>query len=105
MNPDKKTRCETCGERTTQREQKMKAALEARLNRIEGQIRGIRGMIEKDAYCDDILHQVSAAQSALNSVSKIILENHIRSCLVEKIRNNDGDIIDELLVTVGKLLR
>jgi DNA-binding FrmR family transcriptional regulator len=97
-------RCEACGLRTTSREQKLKSDLLTRLNRVEGQIRGIKGMIEKDTYCDDVLHQVSAVRAALDSVSKLILENHIRGCLVEKIRRGEDEIVDELLVTIGKLL-
>ena len=93
-----------CCNRMTEREQKLRSALAARLNRIEGQVRGIKGMIEKDAYCDDVIAQVSAAQAALDSVSKLILENHIRCCLVNKIRNGDDEIVDELLITIGKLL-
>ena len=91
-------------EKTTLREQKLKSGLIARLNRVEGQIRGIRGMIEKDAYCDDVLTQVSAAQAALSSISKLILENHIKGCLVKKIRNGEDEIVDELLTTIGKLI-
>ena len=96
--------CAECAERITIREQKLKTDLINRLNRIEGQIRGIKGMVEKDVYCDDILHQVTAAQAALNSVSKLILENHIRGCLVKKIRSGQDEIIDELLITIGKML-
>ncbi len=92
------------GDRTTAREQKLKTNLTTRLNRVEGQIRGIKGMVEKDIYCDDVLNQISAAQSALNSISKLVLENHIKGCLVKKIRNGNDEIVDELLVTIGKLL-
>lgn len=92
------------GERTTARQAKLKANLIARLNRVEGQVRGIKGMIEKDAYCDDVLNQMAAAQAALDSVSKLVLESHIRGCLVEKIRSGDDEIVDELLTTIGKLL-
>jgi DNA-binding FrmR family transcriptional regulator len=95
-----------CGRdnRSTLREDKLKRALITRLNRIEGQVRGIRGMIERDCYCDDVLHQIAAASSALNSVSKLVLENHIRGCLVEKIQAGDDQIIDELITTIGKIL-
>ena len=93
-----------CCNRMTEREQKLQASLTTRLNRVEGQIRGIRGMIEKDAYCDDVITQVAAAQAALDSISKLILENHIRCCLVNKIRNGEDEIVDELIVTIGKLL-
>lgn len=93
-----------CCERITEREQKLQASLITRLNRIEGQVRGVKGMIERNAYCDDVIAQVSAAQAALDSVSKMILENHIRCCLVNKIRNGEDEIVDELIVTIGKLL-
>lgn len=94
---------ETC-ERSTQREHKLKSSLISRLNRIEGQVRGIKGMVERDAYCDDILNQVAAAQAALDSVAKLILENHLRGCVVRKIKNGEDDIVDELLKTITTLL-
>lgn len=93
-----------CCEKTTERTAKLKTDLIKRLNRIEGQVRGIKGMVERDTYCDDMLHQISAVQSALNSVSKLVFENHIRGCLVEKIKSGDDEIIDELLLTIGKML-
>lgn len=92
-------------DRTTERGEKLKAALISRLNRVEGQVRGIKGMLEKDAYCDDVLNQISAAQAALDAVSKLVLENHMRGCVIEKIKSGDDKIIDELLSTIGKLLR
>ncbi len=104
MDNKEKSQTDNYEERKTIRDKKLKAGLITRLNRIEGQIRGVKGMIEKDAYCDDILNQISAARAALNSVSKLILENHMRSCLVKKIRNGEDDIIDELLITIGKML-
>lgn len=91
-------------ERKTIREDNFKTGLIKRLNRVEGQIRGIKGMVEKDAYCDDVLNQVAAAQAALNSVSKLILESHIKGCLVKKIKNGEDEIVDELITTIGKLL-
>ncbi|HML36880.1 MAG TPA: metal-sensitive transcriptional regulator [Bacillota bacterium] len=89
---------------TTIREPQLKDSLITRLNRIEGQVRGIKGMVERDVYCNDVLNQISAAQAALDSVSKLVLENHIRCCLVKKIQAGDDKIIDELLVTIGKML-
>ena len=83
----------------------MKSSLLTRLNRVEGQIRGIKGIIEKDIYCDDVLNQIAAAQAAMDSVSKLVLENHIRGCLVKKIKAGDEEIVDELLITIGKLLK
>ena len=76
-----------------------------RLNRIEGQVRGVRGMVEKECYCTDILTQVSAIQSALNAFSRELLANHIRTCVVDGIRSDDSDIVDELVHTVEKLMK
>ena len=76
-----------------------------RLNRIEGQIRGIKNMVEKDAYCTDILVQVAAANAALNSFSKVLLANHMRTCVVDDIRAGKDGTIDELVATIQKLMR
>ena len=76
-----------------------------RLNRIEGQIRGIKGMVEKDAYCIDILTQVSAANCALNSFTKVLLANHIKSCVAEDIREGNDEKLDELVKTLQKLMK
>lgn len=76
-----------------------------RLNRMEGQIRGIRGMVEKDAYCTDILIQVSAVSSALNSFNKVLLANHIRTCVAQDIREGKEDTIDELVTVLQKLMK
>lgn len=94
-----------CSERTKERSEKEYKDLIHRLNRIEGQIRGIKGMIEKDAYCTDILMQVAAANSALNSFAKVLLENHIRTCVSENIRQGKDDTIDELMATIQKLMK
>ena len=87
------------------REDEERAALIRRLNRIEGQIRGIRGMVEKEAYCTDILQQVSAAQSALNAFSRELLGSHIRSCVVNDLRQGKDETVDELLDTLGKMMK
>jgi len=92
-----------CDERSTARTIKLKADLSARLNRAEGQVRGIKSMIEKDTYCDEVLNQIAAAQSALEAVSKLLLKNHIQGCVIEKIKNGDAEIVDELLVTISKM--
>lgn len=92
-------------ERATARSDKIKSNLVSRLNRVEGQIRGIRGMVEKDVYCDDILNQIAAVQSALNAVGKILLEGHMRSCVMERIQQGDHEVIDELLKTMNKLMK
>jgi len=97
---------ECCGEdRKTEREEDFKKTLVSRLNRAEGQIRGIRGMVEKDAYCDDILAQITAARSALDAIGKLLLESHIRGCLVDRIRAGEDTIVDELMVTIGRMLK
>ena len=91
--------------RKTHHSPETKRNLTVRLNRIEGQIRGINGMIERDAYCDDIITQISATQAALNSVANILLEGHLKSCVRNKMLAGDEDILDELLVTVQKLTK
>ena len=92
--------------------QKTKARTEAeykdlcnRLNRIEGQIRGIRGMVERNAYCTDILTQVAAASAALNGFSKALLTNHIKTCVAQDIRDGKDETVDELVATLQKLMK
>jgi CsoR family transcriptional regulator, copper-sensing transcriptional repressor len=84
---------------------KTKTNLTNRLNRIEGQIRGIKGLIERDTYCDDVLNQIASVQSALNGVGKLLLEEHMKSCVVEKIQEGDLGVINELLTTINKLMK
>ncbi|WP_260986681.1 metal-sensitive transcriptional regulator [Paenibacillus xylanexedens] len=91
--------------RKSHHSQEMKSNLVSRLNRVEGQIRGIKGLIEKDTYCDDVLTQIAAAQSALNSVGKLLLEGHMKSCIVERIQAGEHEVVDELLVTMRKLMK
>ena len=76
-----------------------------RLNRIEGQIRGIKRMVENDAYCPDILVQAAAANAALNAFNKELLSNHIRTCVANDIREGKDETIDELMDTLQKLMR
>ena len=76
-----------------------------RLNRIEGQIRGIRGMVEKNVYCTDILMQVAAASAALNAFTRELLGSHIRTCVAEDIRSGKDETIDELVQTLQKLMK
>lgn len=92
-------------ERESHHSEKVKKTLITRLNRIEGQIRGIKGLVEKDTYCDDVITQISAVQSALNSFSKVLLETHLKSCVTERIRAGDFEIVDELLVTIQRLMK
>ena len=83
----------------------VKKNLTTRLNRIEGQIRGIKGMIDKDVYCDDVITQLSATQSALNSVASILLKGHLKGCVVDRLAEGDDEVLDELLVTIQKLMK
>ncbi len=76
-----------------------------RLNRIEGQIRGIRGMVEKNVYCTDVLIQVAAANAALNAFTRELLGNHIRTCVAQDIRDGKDETIDELVLTLQKLMK
>ena len=94
-----------CCHKTKERTEKEYKSLVHRLNRIEGQIRGIKNMVEKDAYCTDILVQVAAATAALNSFSKELLSSHIRTCVADDIRNGKDETIDELVDTIQKLMR
>ncbi|MED3661256.1 metal-sensitive transcriptional regulator [Ureibacillus sp. FSL K6-8385] len=96
---------ESCSHRKSHHPEQVKKDLITRLNRIEGQIRGIKGMIERDVYCDDVITQIAATQSALNSVAKILLEGHIKGCVVSRLAEGDQEILDELIVTIQKLMR
>lgn len=75
------------------------------MNRIEGQIRGINRMIQEDVYCDNILNQIAAVQSALVSAGEVLLDAHIKSCIVEQIQDGKLEAIDELMQTIKKLIR
>ncbi|MDD7402532.1 MAG: metal-sensing transcriptional repressor [Butyribacter sp.] len=94
-----------CCQKTKERSQEEYKDLIHRLNRIEGQIRGIKGMIEKNAYCTDILTQVAAANAALNSFSKVLLGNHIRTCVVQDIKEGKEETIEDLVDTIQKLMK
>ena len=96
---------ECCCHKTKTRTNKEVKDLITRLNRIEGQIRGIKGMVERDAYCTDILTQVSAANAALNSFTKTLLANHIKTCVAQDIRAGKDETIDELVTTLQRLMR
>lgn len=97
--------CCCCSGRTKERSDEDVKKLIHRLNRIEGQIRGIRGMLEKNAYCIDILGQVSAANAALNAFGKELLAEHIRTCVAQDIREGRDETIEELVNTLQKLMK
>ena len=101
MAEDKKCCCKKKKERTDSE----KKLLLNRLKRIECQIRGIYGMVEDDAYCIDILNQSLAANAALTAFDKALLSNHIKTCVVEDIKNGDDEVVDELVMTLQKFMK
>lgn len=94
-----------CCHKTKERSQEEYTRLIHRLNRIEGQIRGIRGMVERSAYCPDILVQSAAVTAAINAFNKELLANHIRTCVARDIREGKDETIDELVATLQKLMK
>ena len=94
-----------CCHKTKERSEKEYKDLLNRLSRIEGQVRGIKGMVEKDAYCTDVLIQVSAVTSALNSFNKVLLANHVKTCVADNIRQGNDEVIDELVTLLQKLMK
>ncbi len=100
---DEKKCC--CTQRKKERTPDEYTRLINRLNRIEGQIRGIRGMVESGAYCPDILVQSAAASAAINAFNKELLASHIRTCVADDIRAGNDEVIDELVCTLQKLMK
>ncbi|MFA1822180.1 metal-sensitive transcriptional regulator [Virgibacillus oceani] len=76
-----------------------------RMNRIEGQVNGVKRMIGRNVYCDDILNQMASVQSALHSVSRLLLESHINTCVIEKLEKRDPEIVSEFMTTISKILK
>ena len=95
--------CDCC--RIRQRGEDELKRLTNRLSRIEGQVRGLREMLQKDAYCTDILTQVSAVNAALNSFSRELLSEHIHTCVADGLRSGDDSVVDELMNTLQKLMK
>ena len=102
---EKKKECSRCQHRMKDRSEKERKNMINRLNRIEGQVRGIKKMVENNAYCPEILIQVSAVNAALNSFNKVLLAEHIRTCVAEDIRGGDEAAIDELVLVLQKLMK
>ena len=96
---------ECCCHKTKNRSEEEYKSLINRLNRIEGQVRGIRGMVERGAYCTDILVQSAAVTAAVNAFNRELLANHIRTCVADDIRSGKDEVIDELLATLQKLMK
>ena len=95
--------CRHCEPRTAHHGDKLKKDITSRLNRIEGQIRGVRSMIEENVYCDDVLNQITSIQAALGGVGMLLLENHIKSCVAEQLAEGKSEVIDELMATIRKM--
>jgi DNA-binding FrmR family transcriptional regulator len=98
------TNCECC-KKTKERSEKEYKSLINRLNRIEGQVRGIRKMVENNAYCTDVLVQSSAVNAAVNAFNKELLSNHIKTCVADNIREGNDEVIDELVEVIKKLMK
>ena len=94
-----------CCHKTKERSEKEYKDLVNRLSRIEGQVRGVKAMLERDAYCTDIITQVAAINAALNSFNKVLLANHIKTCVTKDIKDGKEETVDELLATLQKLMK
>ncbi len=92
-------------EKHTERNPELKKSMIHRLNRIEGQVRGVKNMLENDAYCIDIINQTAAIRSALNSFASLLLDNHIQSCVSRGIGSGDAEVLDELSETIKKMIK
>lgn len=94
-----------CGEKHTLRTDEQKKALQNRLKRIEGQVRGLQTMIENDSYCNDILTQSAAVAAAVGAFNRELLAAHIRGCVARDLREGKDEVVDELMVTLAKLMK
>jgi CsoR family transcriptional regulator, copper-sensing transcriptional repressor len=94
-----------CHHKNTPRSEEMQADLQKRLNRVIGQLNGVKSMIDDNRYCGDVLIQLSAAESAVHSISAILLQNHLETCVVEQIEQGNADIIDEAMQLIKKFAR
>ena len=104
MEEQEEKTCPCCHKKKVRSEEEYTKLIH-RLNRIEGQIRGIRGMVEKSAYCPDILVQSAAVTAAMNAFNRELLANHIRTCVADDIRAGNDEVVDELLKTLQKLMK
>jgi len=95
----------SCDHKNASHPKELKINMQNRLHRIEGQIRGVSRMIDNDTYCDGILHQILAIESALDGVKKTLLEAHIKGCVLDQIQKGKNSVIDELLITMKKMMK
>ncbi len=100
-----KAKCSSCNLKKTKHSEELKRDFETRLNKIEGQVRGVKKMISDSIYCDDILTQISAIQSAISAVAQNLLATHMKTCVVDKIRNGELEVIDEVMKTVKRMTK
>lgn len=102
---EKETSCSACCEKKTERSEEQKKKLLNRLSRLEGQVRGVKRMIENDAYCNDILIQTAAISAAVNALSREILRSHLHTCLIRDIREGHDEVADELMETLERIMK
>jgi len=102
---DNRTEENTVSERKKMRDETERRDLMNRLKRIEGQVRGLQRMLDEDAYCPDILTQASAVNSAINSFCRVLLTNHLRTCVAEDLRAGHDGVVDELADTLQNLMK
>ena len=100
-----KDKCQHCNTKKAHHSEELKKKFRDRLSRIEGQVRGVNRMIAEDVYCDDIINQISAVKSALNAVSNLILDAHLKSCVVEQIKEGKVEVIDEVMQTIKRMTK
>lgn len=100
---DKIAACPRCKKR--ERDEAEYKSLLNRLSRIEGQIRGLRGMLEDNAYCIDVINQANAAASAISAFNKELLASHIKTCVADDLKNGEGETVDELVLTLSRILK
>lgn len=103
MKEDKS--CPSCEVRKAHHSEEVKKGLSNRLNRIEGQIKGVKKMIAEDVYCDGILNQITSIRAALSGVAKLLLENHIQTCVKEQLMEGNDEVIEELTATIRRMLK
>jgi DNA-binding FrmR family transcriptional regulator len=94
-----------CIDKKANHNEELKKRLKNRLNRIEGQVRGVNKMIEEDVYCDDVLTQIASIRSSLSSTANLLLEAHMKSCVIDQIRAGDEDVVEELLLTIKRMMK
>ncbi len=105
MDEDFKNSCQNCDQNRMWHDYNTVRELTVRLNRIEGQIRGIKRMIEEGVYCDKVINQITSAQSALYGAARLLLQKHMQSCVKEQLAAGNDQVIDEVLTTIFKMMR